>query len=322
MAGAYLGIRGLASLYYVFAALAVLPSSEDNVGIIRIVALVVLGSAFLHGLTSNAVMDRFRSGRGDGKEPEGKGHRKGTGFDRRRWKRMRVADIAPEPAHSPGAGAAGGHSRCYARGEEIVSPGAADTCYFVMAGLVSARIGDDAVEVGLVGPGHLLNIGALFGTRVVEHAMIAASDCRVFAIDARYVRQMADASPALKARFADYVQARLVQAMNVSACHALHRLDERLASWIGAASSLLNAGRLVTTHDDLAAAMGARRPSVSVALQAIEETGAIRSLRAAIVVRDRVKLDRIACRCLSRPLPRFGDIWNLNGEGSLRQVPD
>jgi CRP-like cAMP-binding protein len=166
---------------------------------------------------------------------------------------------------------------------------------------MSIRFGSESIEVGLVGPGDLVNIGAMLGTNQVMHTVVAITDGSAVRIDSVCLRQLCRSHPELQAKVARYLQARLNQTMAFAACHALHSIEQRLASWVLVATDLLNTNEIRVTHLQLAKQLGVQRTSVTAALEALEGQRAIRSRRGRLMVRDRCKIGELACNCLAMP---------------------
>jgi CRP-like cAMP-binding protein len=96
-------------------------------------------------------------------------------------------------------------------------------------------------------------------------------------------------APALGARFADCVQ--------VSACHRLHPLEARMARCLLTTRDRIERDEFPCTHELLAGMLGASRPKVSLAMEALQETGAVRHRRGAIRICDPVALEAMTCGC-------------------------
>src|SRR6185312_13327915 len=73
-----------------------------------------------------------------------------------------------------------GPRRFVRAGATLMDAGSHSECLLVDTGLASARFGEDDVEVGLIGPGGIINVGALFGTDHILHSVVAATDCLVW----------------------------------------------------------------------------------------------------------------------------------------------
>jgi CRP-like cAMP-binding protein len=83
----------------------------------------------------------------------------------------------------------------------------------------------------------------------------------------------------------------------LTACHCLHRIEQRLSRCVLQLHDRLGSDRVRTTHDVLAEFLGVHRPSVTYALQALAATGTIALERRSIIVLDRAGLEEHACEC-------------------------
>ncbi|HLI94847.1 MAG TPA: Crp/Fnr family transcriptional regulator [Candidatus Baltobacteraceae bacterium] len=83
----------------------------------------------------------------------------------------------------------------------------------------------------------------------------------------------------------------------LTACHALHRIEQRLSRCILQLHDRFGGDSVRTTHDVLSEFLGVHRPSVTYALQALAATGIIALGRRSIVIRDRKALEAHACEC-------------------------
>lgn len=83
----------------------------------------------------------------------------------------------------------------------------------------------------------------------------------------------------------------------LTACHCLHRIEQRLSRCILQLHDYHDGESVRTTHDTLAEFLGVHRPSVTYGLQALAATGTIALGRRSIIVRDRNGLLEHACEC-------------------------
>jgi CRP-like cAMP-binding protein len=190
----------------------------------------------------------------------------------------------------------------FAAGAEIRSPRLTENCLFIESGLVSLLCEPDGmcpVEVGLVGTEGLLGLPAILGAATMTYSVATVTDCSALAIRSADLRLACQQSPRLHETLLRYADTRLAQVMKRSACHLQHRLEQRLADWILAATDRLNSPRISITHKQLAELLGATRPGVTLAIQELEGRRAIRARRNLIGVRSRAALSMIACRCHS-----------------------
>jgi CRP-like cAMP-binding protein len=94
-----------------------------------------------------------------------------------------------------------------------------------------------------------------------------------------------------------YVQALHEQTAQAVACNRRHGMDERCARWLLATHDRVGGDRFPLTHDFLAAMLGTRRPSVTVAAGMLQQAGLIRYSRGRITVLDRAGLEAASCEC-------------------------
>jgi CRP-like cAMP-binding protein len=187
----------------------------------------------------------------------------------------------------------------FARGGTVLPRGGCSYCHVITKGAVSVRFGSSAIEVDLLGPGELVNLGALLETDENEHFAVALTDCETFTIPTRALKRLTDEQPQLRPRLLRYVQKRVVQSMRAAECHLSHPAERRLACWIAIATEILEGPEIAVTHKELSVALGVRRPTVTLALQQLEGYRSIRSHRGRIVVRDRALLLEHACPCFA-----------------------
>jgi len=82
-----------------------------------------------------------------------------------------------------------------------------------------------------------------------------------------------------------------------AAANATCELAERCARWLLMCDDRLQSDRIELTHEFLSMMLAVRRSGVTVTLQALQETGAIRASRGVITISDRSRLEEIAGDC-------------------------
>jgi len=108
-----------------------------------------------------------------------------------------------------------------------------------------------------------------------------------------------------------YVHALLVQALQSAACNRLHSLEERCARWLLTAHDRVGNEALAVTQEALSAALGVRRPSLTLVASVLQRAGLISYRRGEMRILDRRRLETTACECygvirtyLDRVLPK------------------
>jgi CRP-like cAMP-binding protein len=97
------------------------------------------------------------------------------------------------------------------------------------------------------------------------------------------------------------VQMHLLQAMQSTACHAMHTTEQRLAQWLLLCRDRIQQDRVRILQESLGAMLGARRSSVSVVAGALQRDGLIAYRRGVIDILDAVGLEARSCECYRRP---------------------
>jgi CRP-like cAMP-binding protein len=103
-------------------------------------------------------------------------------------------------------------------------------------------------------------------------------------------------SPLLHALY-DYGGLVIAMLCQLTACHCLHRVEQRLVRCLLTLADHSSNGAVRITHDTLAAFLGVHRPSITYALQALAATGALGSQRRQIEILDRAALEQMVCEC-------------------------
>jgi len=94
-----------------------------------------------------------------------------------------------------------------------------------------------------------------------------------------------------------YYNYLLVQASYLGICNSIHPVEHRLCRWLLMTHDRAGSGTLKFTQESIAAILGTRRASISVAAAALQSAGLISYTPGALMIRSRRELERAACRC-------------------------
>lgn len=94
-----------------------------------------------------------------------------------------------------------------------------------------------------------------------------------------------------------YTQAQLVQTAQTAMCNRLHELEERAARWLLQTHDRVPGDDIGLTHEFLSVMLGVRRPTVTLALGALQRAGIVEAGRGSIAVLDRQALEAASCEC-------------------------
>jgi CRP-like cAMP-binding protein len=152
----------------------------------------------------------------------------------------------------------------------------------------SATVGSE----GVIGVPVILGVGASHSLAVVQ---IDGDAARVEA--ARFREWFAEQDEQTRSIFFRYACVLLEQTAQSVACNRKHTLEERCARWLLATRDRVAADEFALTHEFLAAMLGVRRASVTVALGLLQQKGYLTYSRGRLRVLDSAGLEQTACEC-------------------------
>ena len=107
----------------------------------------------------------------------------------------------------------------------------------------------------------------------------------------------ADRSASLRALLARHRLAAYAEIQQIAGCNAVHTVEARLARCLLQTCDLSGQHELVLTQESLAQMIGARRNSVSLVANTLQQANVIHYSRGRIEVTDLEGLSRTSCEC-------------------------
>jgi CRP-like cAMP-binding protein len=176
-----------------------------------------------------------------------------------------------------------------------------DSVFFPNGGVCSTTtvMGDGSmVEVVTIGREGMVNVNALFGADAsTGHTFVQVADAVTFAMPLAAFRLELSRNGAFRDVVERYAQAFLFQAMQATACNALHDVEHRCARWLLETGDRVGGPEFALSHEFLSIMLGVHRPTVSVALGTLQRAGFIQSRHGTIRLLDRQGLEQAACEC-------------------------
>lgn len=153
------------------------------------------------------------------------------------------------------------------------------------------------VEVATVGREGMLGVGVFLGDRAgTGRTFQQVADGPVAALAVLpFVR--ATANGTFREVMALYAQAMLLQTMQCTACNALHDVRQRCCRWLLQTHDRVDDDDFALKHEFLAFMLGVRRPTVTVVLHSLQESGLISSRYGRMRVLSRERLEDASCEC-------------------------
>ncbi len=153
------------------------------------------------------------------------------------------------------------------------------------------------VEVATVGREGMLGIGVFLGDRYsAGRTFLQVPNGPLPSMTAkRFVKETA-AGP-FREVVALYAQANLLQIMQCTACNALHDVKQRCCRWLLQTQDRVESAEFQLKQQFLAIMLGVHRPTVTVVMRGLQQSGLISTRYGRIRVLKRTKLEAASCEC-------------------------
>jgi CRP-like cAMP-binding protein len=175
-----------------------------------------------------------------------------------------------------------------------------DDVLFPSSGMISLVVDladGNRIEAGMVGRRGMVGSSTMFGGRTHLCTSFAQLPGNGWTIRADDLIELAERAPDIRDLMFRNEQYTLSQAQQTAACNAIHRIPQRLATWILRARFDTGDDELLLTQEFLAQMLGVQRASVSMFAGALQDKGLIFYRRGRVKVLDREGLEREACEC-------------------------
>ncbi len=176
-----------------------------------------------------------------------------------------------------------------------------DEVFFPNGGVYSVtnRMRDGAlVEVATVGREGMLGVGVFLGDRsACGHTLHQVPDGAVVALAVAPFLKATAGNGAFRQTVALYAQATLLETMQCTACNALHHVSQRCCRWLLQIHDRVDGDDFALKQESLAMMLGVHRPTVTVVLRTLRETGLIANRYGRMRVLRRRQLEAASCEC-------------------------
>jgi CRP-like cAMP-binding protein len=175
-----------------------------------------------------------------------------------------------------------------------------DQVYFPNGGVVSItnHMRDGGlVEVATVGREGMIGVGVFLGDRsAYGRTMQQVPDGPLIALAVAPFLRAASAGTFRKV-MGQYAQAMILQTMQGTACNALHGVSQRCCRWLLQIHDRMDSDDFTLKQEFLAIMLGVHRPTVTVVLRVLQDTGLIASRYGHMRVISRKRLEAASCEC-------------------------
>src|SRR6202049_4589490 len=119
-------------------------------------------------------------------------------------------------------------------------------------------------------------------------------------------------SNAIRYAVQTHTRAVLMQFQHVAACNALHPVEARMARWLLHIHDRIDGDAMPLTQEALSQLLGVRRTTVTLVMQKLRASDAVRSDRRGLVEINRPRLEEAACECYEVMRRKIDQIFPLD----------
>jgi len=188
-------------------------------------------------------------------------------------------------------------------GHEIEFPGSViDHLFFIEEGMASMTTSfrdGSQVEVGMFGYKSVVGVSALMGSRRSLNRVYTQIAGHGYASPVGAARAEFRLGGAFQRLALAYVQAQLVQVIQLAGCNATHSFEQRLARWLLICADRANCDSFKMSHEFLSSMLGSTRSTMSIAASQLKHQKLIEYTRGVIRILDAKGLEKTACECYS-----------------------
>jgi CRP-like cAMP-binding protein len=153
------------------------------------------------------------------------------------------------------------------------------------------------VQVALIGRDSIFGSFAALGDTTALNSAVVLVPGVASTLDLDRLRAAADQSATLRAMLIRHGLAVYAQIQQTAGCNATHTVESRLARCLLHTRDLSGSDKLVLTQESMAQMIGARRNSVSLVANTLQQAHFIRYSRGHIQITDLDGLSRTSCEC-------------------------
>jgi len=186
-------------------------------------------------------------------------------------------------------------------GHEIEFPGTViDYLYFVEEGMASMTTtfkDGSQVEVGMFGYQSVIGVSALMGTKRSLNRVYTQIAGRGYSSPVEAAREEFALGRKFQRLALGYVQAQLVQVIQLAGCNATHNFEQRLARWLLICADRAQCDTFRMSHEFLSEMLGSTRSTMSLAAAQLRHENLIEYTRGVIHILDVKGLRKKSCEC-------------------------
>ena len=175
-----------------------------------------------------------------------------------------------------------------------------DYAYFPsysIVSIVATMENGSTIEIGVIGNEGMLGLPIVLGTDYVTSSAIVQVGDGGYRIAAKRLQSELNRQGALERLMMRYIQARITQLSQNTACNRYHSVEQRFARWLLTVRDNIQKNEFLLTQEFISQMLGVRRTGVSEVATRFQEQGIIQYRRGFIRIISNQKLEAYACEC-------------------------
>lgn len=189
----------------------------------------------------------------------------------------------------------------FERGQTIYDIGDPFDFVYFPNNMVASRLAlmeDGAmIEVGVVGREGLLGVAALIGAKTASNMTVAETTGSAIRIRTKVLCEAFRRDYKLQSLLLGFYHDFLMQVSQRAACRCRHSVAQQLCTWLLQIHDRSETNDLTLTQEAIANRLGARRASITVAINELERANLLQCKRGHILISNRGGLENQACEC-------------------------
>lgn len=155
----------------------------------------------------------------------------------------------------------------------------------------------DHVQIAMIGRHSVFGTFSALGDPTALNSAVVLVPGTASTLDVDRLRAAADQSATFRARLMRHGQAVYAQVQQTAGCNAAHTVESRLARCLLHTYDLSGGAKLMLTQESMAQMIGARRNSVSLVANTLQQANFIHYSRGRVEIINIEGLSRTSCEC-------------------------
>lgn len=209
------------------------------------------------------------------------------------------------------------HLRTVALAQEFVLVEVGETlkhAYLPHHGVISLVVRlarGEHVQVAMIGRDSIFGSFSVLGDPIALNSAVVLVPGIASTLDIDRLRDAADQSATLRVALARHGLAVYAQIQQIAGCNASHTVESRLARCLLHTRDLSGSDKFILTQESMAQMIGARRNSVSLVANTLQQANFIHYSRGHIEITNHDGLSKTSCECYATVKAQYNRLLRL-----------